>query len=88
MTKVKAAPKGQQLKLKISKELFAQWKRLFRENEDVKQLIELTGKSKPTITNALKYGHVSNAETVEIITNYFLYRDKSEKEQVEKLKNI
>lgn len=75
------------LKRTIDKELFEQWKRFFRQG-DVKALVNITGKSKPTINNALKHGAIVDSDTIKAITDYFINRQTEEKKQTELLKSI
>jgi len=54
----------------IPKELHEAWQRL-RSKKDVAALMQLTGKSKPVISAALKNGYVSNPGLAERITEYY-----------------
>lgn len=71
----------------ITAQLFNQWKRLTRQG-DVRALVAHTGKSAPTIVNAITYGAVNSQELIDSINAFFESRAKAEKKQAAKLKNM
>lgn len=57
----------------ISPELWEAWKKNLRTGDKQKMAAEF-GYSLPTITSALKYGHVNSPELPGLITKYFKTR--------------
>lgn len=71
----------------ISDELFSQWKQCTRRS-DVKDMAIALGYSVPVINKALKHGHVNQPELVGAITNYFMTRLETEKQQARQLQSM
>lgn len=63
----------------ISDALFKFWQKNRRHGDNIK-LMELTGKTDPTIRKYLSTGNVPDTEVVEKITNFFKERIEKEKE--------
>lgn len=71
----------------IARELHNEWQKLERKN-DSKLIAEELGVSKPTIDNALIYGHVNQQRIVDGITKYFADRLTREREDASKLNKL
>lgn len=68
----------------IAPKLFKAWQQLRRKG-DPELIMELTGKSRPIIDKALKYGHVKDQTVVDAITKFYNDRLTSENQQGEDL---
>lgn len=64
--------------LNISSELFDAWQTLRRTN-DAEAIANKYGWSRPTIDNALNYGHVNKQEIIEQISEFFVNRKEKER---------
>lgn len=63
----------------ISEQIFKFWQKNRRHGDNIR-LMELTGKTDPTIRKYLNTGNVPDGEIVEKITNFFKDRLEKEKE--------
>lgn len=82
-TKKKKASKAKvQPELNIDPALFEAWQKFTRMG-DALAIANRFGWSRPTIDNALNFGHVRNNEIVGQITTYFTERVKDEREKAE-----
>lgn len=80
MTTKKQVKEKKVFEMTIEPELFDAWKSK-RKTTDVKELVELTGKSESIIYRALQFGHVKNEELSDTISNFYIDRAKKQKEQ-------
>lgn len=71
----------------ISLELFNQWRNCTRLG-DGKLLVDLLQVSKPTIDNALTYGHANKQSLIDGINQFFANRLIAERETAANLKNL
>lgn len=74
----KKPPMAERYPRTISKALFDKWQHLKRYN-DGRDLVNETGKSRPIIDRAIKYGHCKDEELITAITNFFVNRLNREK---------
>lgn len=82
-TKTTAKPK-KEFEMTIEPELFEAWKAK-RRTTDVKELVEITGKSESIIYRALQFGHVKNEDLSDTISNFYIERANKQKEQARKI---
>jgi len=82
-TKTTAKPK-KEFEMTIESELFEAWKAK-RRTTDVKELVEITGKSESIIYRALQFGHVKNEDLSDTISNFYIERANKQKEQARKI---
>ncbi len=71
----------------ISEYLFNKWQELKREG-DGKNIAKIIGKSGPYVSQALKYGCISNEKHIDKINQYFIERSQRQKESERKLLSI
>lgn len=71
----------------IAPELHAQWRAMERQG-DTEKIMERTGMSRPTVNNALIYGHAHNQNLITAISDFFAERAMSERLMAEKLKEL
>lgn len=77
----KKPPMAERYPRTISKALFDKWQRLKRYN-DGRDLVNETGKSRPIIDRAIKYGHCKDELLIAAITDFFVNRLNREKQTV------
>lgn len=84
--KEKVSKAKKQFDLNIDPQLFQAWKTYTRMGDSVR-IANKYKRSRPTIDNALNFGHVQNTELVGQITTFFTDRLKDERNQAEQLKS-